>query len=282
MDPARCGGDICVQACAQRPAGGRARHPQPRPRRVRHRRGAVLAARVRPHVVDHPRTVHSAKPVRVQGRNQQPQGRGHRRARPARLGGRRRRPDVADRRHLPGDAAHPDAHRELGPHDAARAGAGDRAAEGQRRAQRTTPTSSTTLDFDIKDAEGHTADRRRRPRPAGVAASTWAASRSCAAATTSPTAPTVSATWTPDCSSSRSCASPRRTFIPMQTAAVRSDALNEYITHTGTARFRLPAGAARGRLVGLLGFDAASADRRDASTSPSSGRSPQRRTRSAT
>ena len=63
----------------QRPAGRRARRAQPGPRRLRHRRGAVFAAGLRPDVVDHARTGHAAKPVRVQGRNQQPQGRGHRR-----------------------------------------------------------------------------------------------------------------------------------------------------------------------------------------------------------
>ena len=86
MDPARCGGDICVQACANDPQV--AVHAIRNLARVgvRHRRGAVFAAGLRPHLVDHPRPGHAAKPVRVQGRNQQHQGRGHRHARQARLG----------------------------------------------------------------------------------------------------------------------------------------------------------------------------------------------------
>ncbi len=39
---------------------------------------------------------------------------------------------------------------------------------------------------------------------------------------------------------------PRRSFVPMQTALSRSDALNEYITHTGTALFACPPGLAEG------------------------------------
>ena len=45
-------------------------------------------------------------------------------------------------------------------------------------------------------------------------------------------------------------------FIPMQARAVRRDALNEYITHTGTAVFACPPGLREGDYVGLLGFDA--------------------------
>ena len=37
LDPARSGGDLCIQACAQRPAGRGARRAQPRPDRLRRR-----------------------------------------------------------------------------------------------------------------------------------------------------------------------------------------------------------------------------------------------------
>ena len=39
---------------------------------------------------------------------------------------------------------------------------------------------------------------------------------------------------------------PRTSFVPMQTALSRSDALNEYITHTGTALFACPPGLREG------------------------------------
>ena len=58
MDPARCGGDIVVQACANDPQV--AVHAIRNLARValRHRCGALLAAGLRPHVVDHPRPGH--------------------------------------------------------------------------------------------------------------------------------------------------------------------------------------------------------------------------------
>ena len=64
----------------RRPAGGRARHPQPVPDRVRHARrsagpsSASAARRRRQHRADH-----AAQPVRVQGRHRERQGRGDRR-----------------------------------------------------------------------------------------------------------------------------------------------------------------------------------------------------------
>ena len=71
------------------------------------------------------------------------------------------------RRHLPGDAPHPDAHRELGPHNASRAGAGHRPTEGQRRADRVRRRVRRP-GLRHQELEGHAADRRGRPRPAGV------------------------------------------------------------------------------------------------------------------
>ena len=72
------------------------------------------------------------------------------------------------------------------------------------------------------------------------------ASGSCAAATTSPTAPTASATSTPACSSSRSSATPHRQFVPMQRALAAKDEMMEYIEHTGSALFACPPGVAEG------------------------------------
>ncbi len=83
LDPRRSDGDLCVQACAARPAGRGARDPQPRPDRLRHRRDALGPARLRPHLVDLDPAGHAAQPDRLQGRHRQPQGRerrGHRRS----------------------------------------------------------------------------------------------------------------------------------------------------------------------------------------------------------
>ena len=228
----------------ERPAGRGARRPQPGPRRVRHRRGALFATGLRPDVVHDARAGDAAKPDGLQGRNQKPQGRGHRRPGPERLGGQGRRPGLAGRRHLPGDATHPDAHRELGPHHAARAGAGDRPAEGQRRAQRLRRRVRAD-GLRHQGRRGHTARRRRRPRPAGRRRTTWAGSRCCAAATTSPTAQTDSGTWTPGLFFIAFVRSPATNFIPVL-AQMSTDALNEYITHTGTAVFACPPGLREG------------------------------------
>ena len=114
----------------RRPAGGRARGAQPRAARLRGRRGAVEPARLRPHVVDLAVPGHAAQHVRVQGRHRQPEVRGHRRARRARLGRavrRARRRGLDGRRVLPRGPADPDAHRDLGPHPAHGAGADRRA-----------------------------------------------------------------------------------------------------------------------------------------------------------
>ena len=69
MDPRQVRRRHLRPGVRQRPAGRRARDPQPGPGRVRHRRGALVAARLRPHVVDDARPDDAAKPVRVQGRN---------------------------------------------------------------------------------------------------------------------------------------------------------------------------------------------------------------------
>ena len=75
----------------RRPAGGGARDPQPGPDRLRHRRGPLVAARLRPDLDHLDQPVHAAEPVRLQGRHHERQGRGDRGPRGARLGGRRRR-----------------------------------------------------------------------------------------------------------------------------------------------------------------------------------------------
>ena len=244
LDPAKCGGDICVQACAN--------DPQVAVHAVRNlARVGFGTVAVRYSQLGFGRTssttreqVDAAKPDGLQGRNQQPQGRGHRRPGPERLGGQGRRSGLADRRHLPGDATHPDAHRELGPHHAARAGAGDRSAEGQRRTQRLRRRVRAD-GLQHQGRRGHTARRRRRPRPTGRRPTTSAGSRCCAAATTSPTAQTDSGTWTPGLFFIAFVRSPATNFVPVL-AQMSTDALNEYITHTGTAVFACPPGLREG------------------------------------
>ncbi len=86
LDPARTGGDICVQACAH--------DPQVAVHAVRNlarigfgvRVGALVAARLRSHLVDVDGADHGAQPVRLQGRDRQPEGRAARADRRARLG----------------------------------------------------------------------------------------------------------------------------------------------------------------------------------------------------
>ena len=109
----------------QRPTGGGARRPQPREDGLRRRRGALVAARLRAHVVDVDDPGHAPQHVRLQGRHQQRQGRGAREPGAARVGRPRRRAgrrSVDVRRLLPRGAPHPHAHRGLGPHSPAGAG----------------------------------------------------------------------------------------------------------------------------------------------------------------
>ena len=143
IDPALSGGDLCIQACAD--------DPQVAVHAVRNlvRMGfGTTAVRwsqlgLRAHRVDLDRAGHAAQPVRVQGRHAQRQGRGAGRAGRARLDPARRRAGLAGRRHLPGGPPDPDAHRDLGPHVAVRAGAAGRPVQGRRRAARASPRSST-------------------------------------------------------------------------------------------------------------------------------------------
>ena len=120
----------------RRPAGRGARGAQPGPDRVRPGLGALVPARLRAYVLHLDQPEHAAEPDGVQGRHDEPQGRGAGAARRARLGAAGRGPQgrVAGRRHLPGRPADQHDHRDLGPAAAARAGAGDRADQGRGRA----------------------------------------------------------------------------------------------------------------------------------------------------
>jgi len=44
---------------------------------------------------------------------------------------------------------------------------------------------------------------------------------------------------------------PRRQFVPLQRRLSRTDALNEYITHTGSAVFACPPGVGPGDYIGV-------------------------------
>ena len=117
----------------ERPAGRGARRAQPRPHRLRDDGGALGAARVRPDVVDVDPADHGPQSVRLQGRHEQPEGRGTGPARRARVGAERRRAGLDDGRDLPRRPPHPDAHRDLGSLLAHRAGVDHRADQGHRR-----------------------------------------------------------------------------------------------------------------------------------------------------
>ena len=117
----------------QRPAGRLPRHPQLRPAGPRHGGDALVAARLRPHVVDVDRAGDAAQPDGLQGRHPQHQGRVDRGDGRVRLGRRRDRPGLDERRQLPGGAADPDADRVVGHRLPRRPGEGLRPGQGHRR-----------------------------------------------------------------------------------------------------------------------------------------------------
>ena len=200
--------------------------------------------------------VDSPKPVRVQGRNPQPEGRGHRRRSTSTSGC---APTTAQSGWRAAPIWSPGA-------SGSRIETWDRTTlveqervigrqQGQRRAHRLR-RRVRAAGLRHQGCQGQAGGRRGRPRPVGVTRIIWAGSRCCAAGTTSPTAPTDSGIWMPGCSSSRSCGDPRRRASSRCWRSCPRDALNEYIFHTGTAVFAVPAGTARWRFVGVLGFDA--------------------------
>ena len=127
-----------------RSPGRRPCDTQPRPDRVRHRRGQVVAARFRAHVIDQRCPADAAESVRVQRRHEQREGgtRGPRRR--VRLGrsGRRRQQRLAGRGQLPRRPAHQDADRNVGPDPSRRAGDASSAATRRREHRCPAATSS--------------------------------------------------------------------------------------------------------------------------------------------
>ena len=93
----------------ERPAGRLPRHPQPRPARPRHRGAALVAARLRPHVVDLDAAGDPAQPDGVQGRHQQHQAEEPRTLDDYVWVGDETDQAVDARRQLPGRPPHPDA-----------------------------------------------------------------------------------------------------------------------------------------------------------------------------
>ena len=136
LDPARSRRRPLRPGLRRRPAGRVPRGPQPGPDRPRRRGDALVAARLRPHVLDEPRPGHAAQPDGLQGRHEQPQARGRPGAGRARVGRRARSARLDARRHVPRHPPHPDADRGLGPGEPRRPGADDRPPQGQRRAAR--------------------------------------------------------------------------------------------------------------------------------------------------
>ena len=151
--------------------------------------------------------------------------------------GRRR---VDDRRLVPGRPAHPDAHRDLGPHLAQGAGGRLRPHQGRGRAYGAKHEHDPVP---LGQAARRLARTARAPRQQRRACG------SCAAATPSPTAPTGSAVSTRGCSSSptsvtRASSSSRcRTGSPPPTTQ-RVHPARRF------GHLRLPAGRPRGRILG--------------------------------
>ena len=126
--------------------------------------------------------------------------------------------------------------------------------QGQRGAQRAHTTSSQPLDFDVVDNKDDAADRRRRPRAAGIPGAPRTASEILRRGYNFTDGSDGFGHLDAGLFFIAFVRNPATQFIPMQTELARRDALNEYITHTGSAVFACPPGTARRR---LLGFDAA-------------------------
>ena len=102
-------------------------------------------------------------------------------------------------------------------------------------------TEFTEPDFDAAGPR-RPADRRSTPTSGWPTRRRTRAPRCCAAATTSPTAATPSAASTPACSSSPSCATPTSTTSRCRPGSPRQDGLMEYLQHTGSGLFAVPPG----------------------------------------
>ena len=192
----------------------------------------------------------AAQHVRLQGRHQQHQGRGPagaRRARLGRAGGRaRRRPRgwPAAPTSSPGGSG-----------CTSRSGTAPRCMEQEQIIGRDKGVGAPLGQADEFD------DRRLRGKPAPTASPrsrrtahvrlahrepARAASGSCAAATTSPTAPTAQGTSTPGCSSSRSCRDAHQQFVPMQRALARPTRSTSTSSTPGRRVFACPPGVRPG------------------------------------
>ena len=142
---------------------------------------------------------------------------------------------------LPRRAPDPDAHRDVGPHVAARAGEPHRPHQGRGRpAVRAAPSSPSPTSPPRARAARRSS---RSTRTSGWRTPTsTTASGCCAAATTSPTATTRSGRLDAGLFFLAFVRDPRTHFIPMQTSLSSNDALMEYLTHTGSGLFAVPPG----------------------------------------
>ena len=143
LDPARSGGDLCVQACADDPqvafhaVRNLARSGAARPRSA----GCSSASAAPPSTTERPGD--AAQPAGVQGRHEQPR-------RPTTTPrwrsyvwvGDEEPQAVAARRQLPRRPPHPDAHRDLGPLE--RSTTSSRRSAASRRAARRSPAARST------------------------------------------------------------------------------------------------------------------------------------------
>ena len=235
----------------QRPAGRRARHPQPGP--DRHGRGQrpLVAARLRAYVLDvarrrRPRATCSAsRTAPPTSRPRRPTcSREHLWVQAGRRSG------VDGRRLVPGHPQDPDADRDLGPLLAGRAGDDHRPAQGHRRAAGPGARSSTRS---TSPPRAPTANRCRRdlPRPARPPGRQRRGPAAAPRATTSSTAPTGSAGSNAGLFFIAYQRDPRTAFVPVQRNLARHDEMNEYLRHVSSGLFACPPGVSdAGRLLG--------------------------------
>ena len=135
-------------------------------------------------------------------------------------------------------------HRGVGPHNTARAGAGDRQAEGQRRTQRLRRRVRAG-GLRHQGRQGHTAGRCRRPHPAGVHPIICSGIKMLRRGYNFTDGSDGFGHLDAGLFFIAFVRSPATNFIPVL-AQMSGDALNEYIFHTGTAVFACPPGLREG------------------------------------
>ena len=243
LDPARSGGDLCVQACADDPQV--AVHAIRNLARIGFGKVAVRWSQLgfgktssTTPEAQTPRNLMGFKDGTRNIAGTDTAGAGQ-----ARVGRRPKDgPGLDGGRLVPGRPPDPDAHRDLGPHLAAGAGGHLRPGQGRGRPGRQGQGARRAV------PEG---DAARRARAARAPRHQRRGDGCCAAATPSPTARTVWAGWTRACSSSPTSGTSRKGFVPVQRQPGRERRAQRVHPARGFGAVRGPAGRpGQGRLVG--------------------------------